>query len=212
MIIPAEVERHFTGADGAYAFARWDRPIVPVVFGVSEESLSVIKGAIEAVVTLANHKMDELDAEFGANFMLFFFQDWDELLTVPRLGEMIPDLESVVARLNAEDASQYRAFRFDDSGAIQACFSFVRMRGEMAEMQADTLALSQAVQAILRWSEAAFSETSPLAVLPETGAVILRPEIAALIQAAYDPILPLAAKDKSHALRLVARMGAANDT
>jgi len=212
VIIPAEVERHFTGADGAYAFARWDRPIVPVVFGVSEESLSVIKGAIEAVVTLANHKMDELDAEFGANFMLFFFQDWDELLTVPRLGEMIPDLESVVARLNAEDASQYRAFRFDDSGAIQACFSFVRMRGEMAEMQADTLALSQAVQAILRWSEAAFSETSPLAVLPETGAVILRPEIAALIQAAYDPILPLAAKDKSHALRLVARMGAANDT
>lgn len=209
---PEEIERHFTGADGAYAFARWDRPIVPVVFGVGEESLTVIKGAIEAVVTLACHKMDELDAEFGANLMMFFFQDWDELLEVPRLGEMIPDLDGVVARLKAGDASQYRAFRFDNSGAIQACFTFVRMRGEMAEMQADTLALGQAVQAILRWSEAAFAETSPLAVLPETGAVILRPEIAALIQAAYDPVMPLATGDKSHALRLFARMGAARDT
>lgn len=209
---PEDVERHFTGADGAYAFARWDRPIVPVVFGVGEESLSVIKGAIEAVVTLANHKMDELDAEFGANLMMFFFQDWDELLTVPKLGEMIPDLASVVARLKTGDASQYRVFRFDNSGAIQACFAFVRMRGDLAEMQADTLALGQAVQAILRWSEAAFAKTSPLAVLPENGAVILRPEIAALIQAAYDPVMPLATGDKSHALRLFARMGAAGDT
>jgi len=209
---PEDVERHFTGADGVYAFARWDRPIVPVVFGVTEETLSVVKGAIEAVVTLAGHKMDELDAEFGANLMMFFFKDWDELLDVPRLGEMIPDLTGVVARLKAGDANQYRAFRFDNSGAIQACFAFVRMSGAMAEMQADTLALGQAVHAILRWSEAAFAKTSPLAVLPDTGAVILRPEIAALIEAAYDPVMPLAAADKSHALRLFARMGARYDT
>ena len=31
---PAEVEALFTRADGAYLFARWGRPIVPVVFGV----------------------------------------------------------------------------------------------------------------------------------------------------------------------------------
>jgi len=207
MMTPEEIESHFTTPNGAYAFARWGRPIVPVVFGVSEETLSVVKGAIEAVVTLAAHKMDELDAEFGANLMLFFFRDWDELLEVPKLGEMIPDLEGVVARLKAADANQYRAFRFDNNGAIQACFTFVRMSGAMADMQADTLALGQAVQAILMWSEAAFSTQSPLAVLPETGAVILRPEIAALIEAAYDPVMPVAATDKSHALRLFARMG-----
>ena len=207
-----EIEQHFTRADGEYAFARWGRPIVPVVFGVSEETLSVIKGAIEAVVTLAGHKMAETDAELGANLMMFFFREWDELLDVPKLGEMIPDLEGVVGRLKSVDANQYRAFRFDNDGGIQACFVFIRMDDEMAEMSADTLALGQAVQTILLWSQAAFSKRSPLAVLPEGGAVILRPEIAALIVAAYDPVIPVAAKDKSHALRLFARIGATNDT
>ncbi len=209
---PEEIERHFTRADGGYAFARWGRPIVPVVFGVDEETLSVVKGAIEAVVTLAGHKMAETDMELGANLMMFFFSDWDELLDVPKLGEMIPDLDGVVARLKAGDASQYRAFRFDNDGSIQACFVFIRMSGVMAEMQADTLALGQAVQAILMWGGAAFATISPLAVLPDGGAVILRPEIAALIEAAYDPVMPVAARDKSHALRLFARMGASHDT
>ena len=35
---------------------------------------------------------------------------------------------------------------------------------------------------------------------------ILRPDIAGLLRAAYDPVLPPAAQDKSHALRLFARM------
>ncbi len=205
---PEEIERHFTRTDGGYAFARWGRPIVPVVFGVDEETLSVVKGAIEAVVTLAEHKMAETDMELGANLMMFFFSDWDELLDVPKLGEMIPDLDGVITRLKAADANQYRAFRFENNGGIQACFVFIRMSGAMAEMQADTLALGQAVQAILMWGEAAFATKSPLAVLPDGGAVILRPEIAALIEAAYDPVMPVAARDKSHALRLFARMGA----
>ncbi|MCF6315187.1 MAG: hypothetical protein L3J30_02625 [Marinosulfonomonas sp.] len=208
MMKPEEIENCFTGAGGEYAFARWGRPIVPVVFGVDAQTLSVVKGAIEAVVTLAGHKMAETDMELGANLMMFFFSEWDELLELPKLGEMIPDLDGVVARLKAADASQYRAFRFEDDGGIQACFVFIRMAGAMAQMQADTLALGQAVQAILMWGEAAFATKSPLAVLPSGGAVILRPEIAALIEAAYDPVMPVAARDKSHALRLSARMGA----
>ncbi len=207
MMTPEEVEQHFTRGDGGYVFARWARPIVPVVFGVDEETLSTVKGAIEAVVTLAGHQMAETDVELGANLMMFFFSEWDELLAVPKLGEMIPDLAGVVERLQAADASQYRAFRFEDNGAIQACFVFIRMGGAMADLPADTLALGQAVQAILLWGDAAFSARSPLAVL-EQGATVLRPEIAAWIQAAYDPVMPVAATDKSHALRLLARMGA----
>ena len=203
-----EIESCFTNAAGEYGFARWGRPVVPVVFGVAEGTLPVIKGAIEAVVTLAGHKMAETDMELGANLLMFFFSDWDELLEVPKLGEMIPDLDGVVARLKAVDANQYRAFRFENDGGIQACFVFIRMAGEMAEMPADTLALGQAVQAILTWSEAAFATRSPLAVLPDGGAVVLRPEISAMITAAYDPVMPVAAKDKSHAQRMYARMGA----
>jgi len=204
---PDEVETLFT-RDGAYAFARWGRPIVPVVFGVEDETLSVIKGALEAVVALAGHRMAETDPELGANLMLFFVRDWAELCEVPNLGEMIPNLSETVARLNAAVATQYRAFRFDENGAIRACFAFVRMGGGMQRLPAGTIALTQAAQAMLTWGEGAFATVSPLARHRESGTDVLRPEIAAVIRAAYDPLMPAAARDPAHALRLWARMQA----
>ena len=56
---PGEIEALFTRGDGSYLFARWGRPMVPVVFGVEDATLPVIKGAFEAVVTLAGHRMEE---------------------------------------------------------------------------------------------------------------------------------------------------------
>ncbi|MEP2715822.1 hypothetical protein [Pseudophaeobacter sp.] len=207
-LTPEEIQALFTRSDGSYGFARWGRPLAPIVFGVEEKTLQVVKGAIEAVATLAGAQMAETDPELGSNLMFFFFRDWAELLDVPDLGRLIPDLEPLVARLQAADASQYRAFRFDDTGAIQASFVFLRMQGAMTELPAETLALSQAAQVILLWSDQAFAETSPLAILPETGATILRPEIAAIIAAGYDRMMPPSANDASHALRLFARLQA----
>lgn len=203
---PDQIEALFTRTDGSYAFARWGRPIAPIVFGVEDDTLKTVKGAVEAVVTLAGHQMAETDPQLGANLMFFFFREWDELLAVPDLGRMIPGLEPLVGKLKAEDASQYRAFRFDQDNAIQACFVFLRMQGAMAQLPAETLALTQAVQSLLLWGDRAFAEASPLAVLPETGATILRPEIAGVIAAAYDRMMPVAADDRSHALRLFARL------
>jgi len=85
---------------------------------------------------------------------------------------------------------------------------FLRMQGGMAEMPAEALALTQAVQVMLLWGDRAFAEVSPLAVLPENGNTILRPEIAGVIAAAYDRMLPVSAQDASHALRLYARLQA----
>ena len=201
---PDQVRQMFTRADGSYLFARWGRPIVPVVFGVEDATLATVKGAIEAVVTLAGHKMAETDPELGANLMIFFFRDWAELPQVTGLEGLIPDLGALCARLAAEDAHTYRAFRFDADGAIRACFVFLRMAGPLAQMPAEDLALAQATQAICLWSDQAFADTSPLAVAQ--GRVILRPEIAALIRAAYAPVMPAVAQDPSHALRLAARM------
>ncbi len=209
LLSPEDIEALFTRNDGSYAFSRWGRPIAPIVFGVEDETLAVVKGAVEAVATLAGHDVEEMDPELGVNLMFFFFRDWDELLSVPDLGRMIPDLDALVGRLVETDASQYRAFRFDENGAIQAAFVFLRMQGEMAEIPAESLALSQAVQVLLMWGDRAFSEMSPLAVMPETGATILRPEIAGVIAAAYDRMMPIAATDNSHALRLFARLQAA---
>lgn len=206
-LTPDTIEAFFTRADGSYFCARWGRPIVPIVFGVADETLAVLKGALEAVVDLAGHDMAETDPELGANLMMFFFQDWDELLDVPNLDKMIDGLAPLVARLKQGDASQYRVFRFDEAGAVRACFVFLRMGEALAKLPAATLALTQAVQSVLVWSDRAFADQSPLALLD--GTAVLRPEIAGIIRAAYDPVLPAVAQDKTHALRLFARLEAA---
>ena len=195
----------FTRADGSYLCARWGRALVPVVFGVDDATLRVIKGALQAVAALAGHPMADTDPELGANLMVFFCREWDELLTVPDLDRLIEGLAPLVAQLRQTGANQYRVFRFDNNGAIRAAFVFVRMDEHLHAVPAQTLALSQAVQVILLWSDTAFTDTSPLALAGET--VVLRPEIAGVIRAAYDPVLPPSARDPAHALRLAARIG-----
>lgn len=199
------IETLFTRGTGEFVFARWGRPIAPIVFGVEDQTLSVVKGAFEAVVTLAGHDLGETDPELGSNCMVFFFRDWAELLDVPDLDRLIPDLADLVARLQGADANQYRVFRFDEAGAIKAAFVFLRMDDNLSAVPAEALALSQVVQTILLWSDTAFRDRSPLAVAGET--TILRPDIADLIRAAYDPVLPAMSQDRSTALRLLARMG-----
>ena len=202
-LTPEEVAALFTRSDGRYLCARWGRPLAPVVFGVEEPTLEVLKGAFEAVVTLAGHRMAETDPELGANLMVFFCREWAELGEVPDLDRLIEGLPALLARLEAAGANQYRVFRFDPSGAIRACFVFLRMDADLAAVPAATLALSQAVQTILLWSDTAFTDRAPLALA--SGVAVLRPEIGAVIRAAYDPVLPAVAEDPSHALRLHAR-------
>ncbi|MGL5011746.1 MAG: hypothetical protein ACRC6I_17865, partial [Paracoccaceae bacterium] len=159
---PEAIQALFTRADGTYHFARWGRPIVPVVFGVEDATLGVVKGALEAVVALAGHRMAETDAELGANLMVFFVRDWDELRGVPNLERLVAGLHALLERLEAAGANQYRVFRFDADGAIKAAFVFLRMDRHLAEVPAEALALAQAVQVILLWSDRAFADAAPL--------------------------------------------------
>ena len=201
----SEVEQFFTRADGTYLCARWGRPIVPVVFGVEDQTIGMLKGAFEAVCTLAGHQMAETDPELGVNVMMFFCRDWDELVAVPDLDRLVPELRALVSRLIKADANQYRIFRFDDAGAIKACFIFLCMDDNLADVPAETLALSQAVQSIVLWSDVAFRDASPLALVD--GVAVLRPDIAGVIRAVYDPVMPAVAHDATHALRVSARIG-----
>ena len=203
----ADIQPLFTRSDGSYLCARWARPIVPVVFGVDDATLGVVKGAIEAIVALADHRMSDTDPELGANLLMFFFREWDELLETPDLDRLVPDLAPLVARLKDGDANQYRFFRFEESGAIKAAFVFVRMDEALAAMAAEDLALAQAAETIVLWSDQAFREKGPLATAGDK--VLLRPDIAAVIRAVYDPTMPVMADDPSHALRLAARVGQA---
>ena len=202
---PQDIEALFTRSDGGFVFARWGRPIAPVVFGVDDATLAVIKRAVEATCLLVKQPIVETDPELGSNLMMFFFRDWAELGGVPGLDRLVPDMGPLVEKLQAVGANQYRLFRFDEAGAIKACFVFLRMDEQLSAMQAETLALGQVVQSFLLWSEVAFQDASPLAL--HDGNTLLRPDIADLLRAAYDPVLPAAAQDTSHALRLYARIG-----
>ena len=201
-----DLERFFTAPDGKYHFARWGRPIAPVVFGVADATLGVIKGAIEAVVNLAGHEMADTDPELGANLLMFFIREWGELLEAPQINDLLPDRDELVERLQSAEANQYRTFRIDENGAIKAAFIFIRMDNAMSELPAEDLALVQAAQVALLWADGAFERVAPLVKAGD--AVILNPEIADLIRAAYDPVMPSSANDASHALRLAARLSA----
>ena len=196
----------FTRTDGSFQFARWGRPIAPIVFGLDDASLANLKGAIEAMVLHVGHQMAETDPELGSNAMFFFFQNWDELLAVPDLDQLIPDLPDLVARLSAQKAGQYRLFRFDDAGAIRACFSFIRVDQTLLAEPLEAVSLSLAIQIMLAWGPKAFEIQTPLAQTP-SGEIVVHPRLHALLQAAYDPVLPAANSDASHALRLAARLG-----
>lgn len=204
---PDGIEAAFTRSDNTFLCARWGRPIAPIVFGVADQTLEIVKGALEAMVSAVGHQMMETDPEFGANMMFFFFTQWDELTAVPDMDRLVPELEPLVARLKEADANQYRLFRFDKEGAISAVFIFVRMDAHLSKMPAEDIALGQIAQSLVLWSDQAFVGASILGKLPN-GTTVLRPDVTAVLRACYDPVLPAAAYDPAHALRIFARLSA----
>ncbi len=195
------------GTEEGYRFARWGRPIAPVVFGTDDESLTHIKAAITQTVDVTGQKTVETDPELGSNFMWFFCSEWDEVAGVPDLDKLIPGLHSVLDSLKARDANQYRYFAFDAEGAIKFCAVLVRLKGHIAELPVQVLIAGETVKSLLLWSPQAFAEESPIAIVKENGICVVKPGFAAVIRAAYDPVVPASASDPSHALRLSARAG-----
>ena len=198
---------YFKHNDTAFRMARWQRAISPVVFGGDDATLGVFKGAIEAICKLANHPIEETDPEQGANLLFFLFRDWPEVLAVPDIEKLVPGLGEKVLHFAQRGTNQYRHFRFEENGAIRAAFVFIRVDQIISEQPAEELALAHAAQVITLWGPAAFAKRSPLARLPDDKGAVLRPDIAALIQAIYDPVMPVASEDPAQALRLSARVG-----
>ncbi|WP_295045267.1 hypothetical protein [uncultured Paracoccus sp.] len=185
-----QIAAAFTRADGTFLCARWGRPVAPVIFGLADESLNIFRGAIRAGFAHARHPLTETDPEMGANLMLFFLRDWSDLADVPDL-DRLTDAPGLPDRLADAGADQYRMFRFDADGGIRACLGFLRMGGALADSHPGQLAESVFMRCALTFTQ----DIAP------------SPAMAALIRAAYDPVLPVAARDPAHALRLAARMG-----
>ncbi|WP_374298593.1 hypothetical protein [Paracoccus sp. (in: a-proteobacteria)] len=189
---PDRITALFTRADGTFLCARWGRPVAPVIFGLADESLDIFRGAIRAGFAHAGHPLAETDPEMGANLMLFFVRDWSDLADIPDLDRLTA-APGLGERLERSGADQYRMFRFDADGGIRACLGFLRMGGALADSHPAQLAESLFMRCALTFAQ----DIAPSAAM------------AALIRAAYDPVLPVAATDPAHALRLAARTGAA---
>lgn len=206
LLSPGGVARLFT-QDKTYKFARWGRPIAPVVFGTDDASLNEIKAAIDQTVHVTGQRTVETDPELGSNFMWFFCANWADVAGVPDLDQLIPNLHAVLDRLEASNSNLYRYFAFDADGGIKFCAILVRLQGAVADLPIQTLITGEVVQSLLLWSNDAFTQNSPIAIVKENGICIVKPEYAALIRAAYDPVMPVSATDQTHAMRLSARAG-----
>ena len=200
-----QIQEMFTN-EGRYIFARWSRPVAPVVFGTDDASLAVFKDAFATVASLGNMHLAETDPELGANFLVFFCTDWSEIKQVPDLDRLLANLDGLVTELDRTGANQYRSFAFDPEGAIKLCVLLLKYDDDMAQVSAQALATSQMAQAMLLWSPSAFLEKSPIGIIESNNMAIVRPSIAALIRAAYDKTMPDTAGDPSHAIRLSARI------
>ncbi|MFV0293779.1 MAG: hypothetical protein ACK5II_11445 [Paracoccus sp. (in: a-proteobacteria)] len=174
---------------GNFLCARWGRPVAPVIFGLADESLNIFRTAIHAAYGHANHPLADTDPETGANLMMFFCRNWEELSGIPDLNQLTGQSD-LVTRLNDLDTNHYQIFRFDKDGAIRACLSFVRMAPPLSEVRPAALAETLAVRSMLTF---AYEITATR-------------ELAELVRAAYDPRLPDTTSDPSHSLRLLARM------
>lgn len=212
---PEDVEALFTRADGRFHFARWGRPLAPVVFGTDDATLTILKNAIRTVAGLGDLALVDADPEFGGNVLIFFVEHWSELTNVPNLNRLFPEFDALLDRLDQAGANQYRSFRFDAGGAISLCLILLRMDENLSTVPAQTLGTAQMVQSMLLWSDLAFRTDSPVGVINDDGHTLARPDIAALIRAGYDRLLPASSRQSSHAHRLAARacllLGELND-
>jgi len=184
-----QIQTLFTKGDGSFLCARWGRPVAPVIFGLADETLDIFRSVIRAGFNHARHPVVETDPEMGANLMVFFVRDWAELAGVPDLAELI-GIADLPARLAGQSADQYRLLRFDDNGAIRACMVFLNMSGTLADAHPAALAERVMMQSALTFATDFTADE----------------QMAALIRAAYDPVLPVAVDQPVHALRLAARL------
>ena len=201
------VREQFTRADGGFRFARWGRDPAPAVFGADAATERLLTGALSAVAGLAGLEVAEEDPEFGKNALTFVATGWDGFADVPGLDRLAPEFERLKPTLMATGANQYRWFHFEPGGAIRTTVAMLVTDAAMTGGDARALALMEAAQTLLLWSETAFLGRRAVAIT-EGGRAALDPWLADLISAAYDPALPDATGNPALAERLAVGMRA----
>ncbi len=192
---------------GQFLFARWAKPIAPAIFGVDEESAATMRQGFERAAKTAGLELADEDPEIGANVLVFFCERWPDLAKVPHLDRLIPDLSKLLTLLAVTDANQYRVFQFSETEGVKLAVVMLRVDADLASLPPPALALGQATQTLLVWSDAAFEDDSPVTV-GRHGRGLLKRWHQRLIEAAYGADVPVFSRDPALAETLAARMGA----
>lgn len=190
-----------------FRFARWSRPIAPAIFGLSEESAGVMAAGFREAAKFAGLEVAEKDDEYGANILLYVVEEWSALRDAPQLADLVPDLDGLTRLLAASGANQYRIFTFTPEGGLRFCVALLRYDEALGQLSAPSLALGQAVQTLLLWSDEAFAGESPVTVR-RGGRALVKSRYARLLKAAYGPETPVYSDDPSFVEGLVERMRA----
>lgn len=201
------IQRLFGGDQ--FKFARWGGPISPVVVGLDDKGCKLFEEAIGAVAELAGAKIEEIDPEMGANFMVYVMSDWAHATRAPNLPNFLPDLPALIQRLTEANANRYRVFAFDDAGAIRAAITLLRYDEQMQAAPVDYIALTEAALGMLVYDEAGVAADRPVVMArfeDDDARAIMSPWHAMLLRAAYDPAIPAGSKDPALAMRLAARI------
>lgn len=119
--------------DGWYLCVCWGWFVVLVIFGLVDEMLDIFCDVICVVLVYVCYFIVEIDFEMGVNMMSFFLCDWDELVSVLDLVELIGQFDLFVC-LVGYGVSQYCIFWFDVDGGICVCMIFVNMGGVLVDV------------------------------------------------------------------------------
>ena len=201
------IQRLFGGDQ--FKFARWGGPISPVVVGLDDKGCKLFEEAIGAVAEVAGARIEEIDPEMGANFMVYVMSDWAHAARAPNLPNFLPDLPALIQRLTEANANRYRVFAFDDAGAIRAAITLLRYDEQMQAAPVDYIALTEAALGMLVYDEAGVAADRPVVMArfeDDDARAIMSPWHAMLLRAAYDPAIPAGSKDPALAMRLAARI------
>lgn len=201
-----------SGAEGAaFRFARWAKPVAPRVFGVEPQSADTLMAGFRTVAEAAGARYAVEDERYGANVLVFVCSEWLELKATPKLEQLIPELDHLIAVLRNDGANQYRIFGYDEDGAIDLVVVLLRMDDALGALSAEAVALGEAVRCLVTWSDESFDREKPLRIA-ESGRASLKPYVEALLAASYAEDTPVASQDPALAeslARFVARRLAA---
>lgn len=197
-----------TGDDeDRFRFARWTKPLSVAVFGLSSESEAAMLSGFQEAAEVAGCGVAAEDPELGANVLIFACEGWSDLHAVPNLSRLAPNLEQLTRMLAAAGANQYRMFTFAPDGGIRLCVVFLKFDEALTQISGAALALGQAIQCLLLWSDDAFADESPVA-LRRGGKPVVRSRFVRLLKAAYHDESPAYSEDPALAEALTKRMDA----